>query len=204
MRINKVQWYVPGMISLILLPLLSICYLQIEKWSFEKKNRLIEVEIPSDKEDSIWFLYKKNYKQGYKFSSVTLSGNDKENNRLLMYADSMLKSLRNAKDTLNGIRFEFNSICKYDYFVRTLNLLNEKDNQTYIIEDNYIWASANTDVHSMPFRCGTKSIRNIRISESKSNFFQSSFSRNYIREYWIIWSTYLLLICLSVKRLLKK
>ena len=135
---RKRIFYVPGMISLVLIPL--FCLYHFYKVDAFKVYTSIELSIPLGNEFEkykFWTLRK------YKVFSFDGSQSEKKNlNEMRLY----LRKLRVEKDTVNGIKVHFGLKSNYQTFITTLDILAEEEAPTWITDKNdiYILGSSNT------------------------------------------------------------
>jgi len=144
MRRRKI-YYVPGMISLIFLPILCVWYLN------EHKNveRCIEVSY-AEKYDKFSHNHKfdttalsrPEYKRSY--IDIYVSNDDKENQKSLVYLKNKLNLIIKTKNKKLGLHILFSDNCKYNSYIQSINIIEEcfKKNfafHTYCPYQNNIW-----------------------------------------------------------------
>jgi hypothetical protein len=138
---RKKIYYVPGMISLVLLPILLIY--------FSKNAKIIRYP----KTFSI-FLYNEKYAKkhpGYSrqyrdhfpplrdYAIINLTGQKVEDEKRFAYAEKQIRKILAEKDTLNGVQFFFSKDSNFGEFTETLDILNVNRAKYYMITDNLIW-----------------------------------------------------------------
>jgi hypothetical protein len=126
-------YYVPGMISLIFIPIFS--YLLIKKhlkeiWS----QRCVEIVMCS-KDTTSWFCCKcvyphRNYIIKY------LTGNETGDAKVLDSINSLANSLRSNEDTINGIKVIFQDHAKYKSFIKIIDICKINKIPKYMAVDN--------------------------------------------------------------------
>lgn len=158
-KTRKKIFYVPGMISLILIPL--ICIIYFFKTDSFKVYGVIQLGMPNKGD---FEKYKvptlRNYKV-FNFSKSEFSER-KNLNEMKLY----LRKLMANKDTVNGIKVHYDSKTDYDVFIRTIDIVNIEKAPTWAIEGNdiYILASRNTSKKvkkesiSHRMNCGTMAV----------------------------------------------
>ncbi len=144
MKLHKI-YYVPGMISLILLPILCIWYLEKNKnieRCFEVSYALkYNKEAESHRFDTT-MLSLPEYKRQY--IEVLISNIDVKNNTAFEIIQSKLNEILRSKNKQLGIHIIFSDNSKYDSYIRTIDIIesNFKTHSafhTYCPYNNNIW-----------------------------------------------------------------
>ena len=125
------------MITIIILPLLSLYYLKIN--GAFNQYRIIEINMPMEHRKPQTHAFIKSYA----YKKYNLSNNDILNNKMINQIDSSLKVLKEKQDTINGVNIQFDNQVKYKYFINSLNLLMIHDCKKYLIEPDNIWIGWN-------------------------------------------------------------
>ncbi|MCP2029462.1 hypothetical protein L1276_004649 [Flavobacterium sp. HSC-32F16] len=112
---RKKIFYVPGMISLVLIPL--VCFYHFYKVDAFKDERCIDINIPSDSIEIKNFLSLKRDYQVFNFQNSL----DLERNNLnkLQFA---LRNLNRTNDTIKGIQIHLGKKMKYEVYIRILDI----------------------------------------------------------------------------------
>lgn len=126
-------YYVPGLISLVLLPLLLVYF--GKKEIEELDIRTIEINFWSPSSSSHWHFPERNYKQ------VILTGDRTKDKVTLDNAKQFVKKLYTSKDTLNGIQFTLQDSASYGLFVGLVNYFKEEDIRSVLPYGNSFWVS---------------------------------------------------------------
>ena len=129
-------FYVPGMISLVVLPILFLWFLYFNN-SF-KEYSCIELGLADKKSyyeilNEFDFPNLRNYKI-FVFNNTL----EKEKNNLINFQKS-LKIQNKFKDTINGIKLQFGKKMTYEVYIRILDILQSEKTQTYFEYQNYLW-----------------------------------------------------------------
>ncbi len=132
--------YTPGIITMIILPLISIYYFYINGAFIQ--YRVFEIYMPKEDQKTQIDIYKKLYH----FKEFKLTSNNYLNNKLITQVDSLLHLNKSNLDTIHGINIYIENDVKYDYFIQVLNLLNKHNYKSYLIEDNHIFTVWNIPV----------------------------------------------------------
>jgi hypothetical protein len=132
--------YIPGIFTIVALPLLSIYYLRSIGAFIQ--YRAIEINLPNHTQKNQVFEFKTiNH-----FIVFKLSNDETSNEMKITQIDSLLLHLKAKNDTVNGIHIIFENQVKYNFFIQTLNLLIKHAYITYLIDDGDIWTMWNSPV----------------------------------------------------------
>ncbi|PTX22781.1 hypothetical protein C8N40_101609 [Pontibacter mucosus] len=129
----KKLYYVPGLISLVLLPLLLVYFGRKEIQKLDL--RVIEINFWNPSFSSHWHFPERNYEQ------VILTGNVIKDNVALENAKLFIKKLYASEDTLNGIQFTFQDSASYGSFVGLINYFKKEDIRSVLPYGNNLWVS---------------------------------------------------------------
>jgi len=204
---RKKIFYVPGMISLIFIPL--FCLYHFNKVDAFKVYGAIELSLPN-KED--FEKYKVETLRKYKV--YKFSGNEFDDKKKLYEMRFYLKKLRSTKDTVNGIKLQYNSKTNYDTFIKTLDILAIEDPPTWGMfgNDIYVIATSNSPKkvkkesvgHVM--NCGTMEVMRQQAYWEEKNRKEEEvrvFQVSFLKQQWIIFLGYLGLVLLNIFALVK-
>lgn len=142
------KWYVPGWISLFVLPPLFIYYATAS--ADRKIIHKIDIHFPqmADQHDNFNHQY---YGPDFmefsmfhlplprQYFSIVIDDNFYRKNFALMNAAYRINRMIINKDSVNGVRLEFNANACYSSFIAVFELLRMMD-VTYIIDGRNIWA----------------------------------------------------------------
>ena len=129
----------PGLISLIFLPVM--CYFYLLPYS-QKNERILEITF-ADK-------YKKEYAH-MRFDTSFLSDPRLKRNFKIIeftgYSDkpkldtfqSLVHKIIKSKDTVNGVHLIFQEHSKYKTFVQSINILKKESSHAYAPFENHLW-----------------------------------------------------------------
>ena len=205
---RKKIFYVPGMISLILIPL--FCFYHFYKVDAFKVYGGIELGMPYEND---FEKYKVPTLRKYKLFNFKASESDgnKQLNEMKLY----LKKLVVNKDTVNGIKIHLGKKTYYETFIRIIDIITEENAPTWIINDNdiYILGSSNTykevkDNHKhYTMNCGTGDImekQRLWLEENEKKEENRNFQFSFFKQKWILLSLgYFILILLNIYALVK-
>ncbi len=140
--------YIPGMISIMLLPLLGMWYMnkhnyfqqltsldfvaggfdEYREWFEEIENS--EHNLEYDKENE---FDKRDYKE------VTLNGYKEKSQKTFQYIDNFVNEVIQTKDTVNGLKIHFGNNAIYNEFIEVLNIFNKRGAQLYLLDNNTMY-----------------------------------------------------------------
>ena len=131
--------YIPGMFSIILLPLLGYIYFQSNGYftqltalnfvaeGFEEMREWCE-------EMNVIDCGKEYDKRIYK--EISLNGNKEESQKAFQYIDNFVNKVIQTEDTINGLKVHFEKNATYNEFIEVLNIFSERGAQLYILDNN--------------------------------------------------------------------
>ena len=213
MRERKKIRYIPGIFTIVALPLISIYYLKSVGAFIQ--YRAIEINFPNHTQKNQVFAFKTHNH----FTVFKLSNDDTANEKKITQIDSLLQNLKTKNDTVNGIHVKFENQVKYNFFIQTLNLLIKHAYIAYLIEDDDIWTMWNSPVtedavevidklndkkESTYVNCGTqeliyrqhaKDYHSLIIKEREFLFLSN------LKDFWIVLAAYILLVGISMLNL---
>lgn len=201
-------FYVPGMISLIFIPL--FCFYHFYTTDAFKVYGSINLNMPNKGD-----FEKYKVESLRKFKVYKFSGNEIDDKKKLNEMRFYLKTLRKDKDTVNGIKLHDISKINYNTFIRTIDILALEDAPTWGIFENdiYILGSSNsykkvkdtTKYNTM--NCGTlEVIRQNAYWEQKAKKEEEgrNFKISFFKEKWkLLFLGYAGLVILNVVTLVK-
>lgn len=204
---RKKIFYVPGIISLVFIPLLCLYYFY--KIDAFKVYRSIELYVPVGNEfEDYRVLTLRKYKV------FNFDGSHLENNRLKEMR-LYLRKLKIEKDTINGIKIHFGVKSNYQTFITSLDVLTEENAPTWIANKNdiYILGSSNTykkvqdTIEHYTMNCGTGEImRQQAYWEQKAKKEEEiiNFQASFFKQKWgLLFIGYFGLVLLNIFTLVK-
>lgn len=124
-------YYLPGLISLSLLPLLIV------QWASQRNTpcHAIEIYMPSLKhhEVSPEYINLRNY------NTLTITDNAEVNEIYFRFAEIKLREQKTTGDTFNGIHFHFEKSSHYKDLIRVINMTLKNDINQWIILGRDLW-----------------------------------------------------------------
>jgi len=195
---RKKIFYVPGMISLVLIPLLCLSYFY--KVDAFKVYSSLEFSVPAKQ-------YFEKYRVGDLREYRVFNFNDKKSKQeeqlseLRFFARDIVKKY----DTINGAKIQFGSKTDYDTFVSVINIMIEENMPTWgLFNDHEIYALGNAKPklnRKQSFVCGTSTYskeNTIRMQEENRRKELQIFQVSFLKEQWIIFLGYLGLVFLNI------
>ena len=137
------MYYIPGLISLVLLPIICYFYLQ----GFKKNDHVIETVFP------LKYVPHVNYENNLRLDTTVLSlsqfrrkyvdfklDSNLLTNQIQLYSfDKKMQYLINHKDTTNGLHLIFGKGFKYGDFIKSINICRKDTFSHYLVYDNELW-----------------------------------------------------------------
>ncbi len=133
--------YIPGMISIVLLPLLGM-------WYMNKHNYFQQLSAQPFTAMDFAEIEKINNEYGYNDfvnifekrinKEVVLNGNDYSKNTF-EYIDQFVNNIIQTKDTINGLKIHFEEGATYNDFIEVLNIFTERGATTYTLDNNTMY-----------------------------------------------------------------
>ena len=142
----KKRYYIPGIISIVLLPILGIWYMNkhnyLQKLSahsftyvdFEEAKRFNE-GLKEEEVDDIFFT-NKSVKRIYE--EVTLN-HDKNDAKKFEYIDQFVNNVVQTRDTINGLQIHFGENATYNEFIEVLNIFDKRKAKLYTLNDKTMY-----------------------------------------------------------------
>lgn len=201
MKRISVYWYCPGMISLVLLPLMCVVFLY--RRGVFKEYRIIPV----------WRITREFYEPPQNNSIIFVRPPDRQNTNIILddheadaelkldYAQRILQNIVNEQDTTRGVYFKFTDRSKYRVFVRVLEICKMERLNSFVTLENDVRAyyqkpaSSHSDI--IPFLLNCIVCEGNDVHEQLKNQAQRMQFRNYLSGCWPVGLGFGLLACLS-------
>ncbi|CAA9196751.1 hypothetical protein Flavo103_15310 [Flavobacterium collinsii] len=199
---RKKIFYVPGMISLILIPL--FCFYHFYKVGAFKVFGVLDISLVPDKEE----FEKYKVKDLRKYRDFIFNG-DKTQELKLQELRYFVRDLVKKYDTVNGAKIHFGSKTDYNTFVNVIDILKVEEVPTWAPykDDIYVLASAKPKPKKdRRFFCGTPKYsreNTIRIAEEVKRKELDVFQLSFLKQQWGIFVGYLGIVLLSIFMLVK-
>jgi hypothetical protein len=188
---RKKIFYVPGMISLIFIPL--FCFYHFYKVDAFKVEGGINLVLPYK---DVFDEYKVATIRKYK---VFEYNGGKSEEKTLKEMKFFLRKLQVNKDTLHGIRMHFGSEGTYRAFINSVDILIAENAPTWTIRNNDIYVlgtairykEVELDKKSYRMNCGTAAIigqEQLSMLEYKRAEEKRDFQMSFFKHKWIILS----------------
>lgn len=199
---RKKIFYVPGMISLVLIPVL--CYYHFYKIDAFKVYGSLDISLVPNKEE----FEKYNIKDLRKYKDFIFNG-EKTQELKLQELRFFVRELVKEYDTINGAKIHFGSKTDYNTFVNVIDILTTEKVPTWapFKDDMYVLASGKPkQKEDHRFFCGTGAYsekNTLRIEEENRKKELSIFQVSFLRQQWIIFLGYLGIVFLNIFTLVK-
>lgn len=198
---NKI-FYVPGMISLVLIPVL--CYYHFYKVDAFKVYGSLDISLVPNKEE----FEKYKVKDLRKYKDFIFNG-QKTQGLKLQELKFFVRDLVRKYDTINGAKIHFSSKADYNTFVNVIDILTVEKVPTWAPykDDIYVLTSAKPKrKQDHRFICGTIAYsreNTLRMEEENKKKELHIFQVSFLREQWIIFLGYLGIVFLNIFTLVK-
>ncbi|WP_289662775.1 hypothetical protein [Flavobacterium panacagri] len=205
---RKKIFYVPGMISLVLIPLICIVYFYTTD-AF-KVYGVIDLSMPNKGDFEKYEVETLRKYKTYKFN-----GNEFDDQKMLNEMRFYLRKLKKDKDTLNGIELQYALRTNYETFISTIDVLVLEDVASWVIFDNDIYVIANNNspkkvkdtTHYKAMNCGTMDVmRQQAYLEQKNKKEEEAlvFQKSYFAQKWqLIFCGYIGIVLINIFTLVK-
>ncbi|MDL2143608.1 hypothetical protein QQY79_13845 [Flavobacterium tructae] len=199
---RKKIFYVPGMISLILIPL--FCFYHFYKVDAFKVYGVLDIYLVPDKEE----FEKYKIKDLRKYKDFIFNG-EKTQELKLQELRYFVRDLVKKYDTVNGAKIHFGSKIDYNTFVDVIDILKLEKVPTWAPykDDIYVLTSAKSrPKKDRRFFCGTPKYsreNTIRIEEEGKRSELDVFQVSFLKQQWGIFIGYLGIVLLNIFILVK-
>lgn len=131
------RYYLPGLISLVLLPFVFIHLAERERVNHSQGSIpffLFDTSLPR-KYPEIYrsILPQRNYVQ------IDFTGEYLNDKMKMSFAQHQIREILLKNDTVNGVKFAFNLSSNYGEFVRAVDVLRFEKAETYVLLDDNLW-----------------------------------------------------------------
>lgn len=199
---RKKIFYVPGIISLVFIPLLCLYYFY--KVDAFKVYNYLEFFVPN-KEEVVKYKVEglRKYKV-FKFED-NKSKEKPKLEELSLFVHDLIKNY----DTINGAKIHFGPKTDYDTFVGVISIMSEENVPTWVLSEDNIYVLANAKPKSKQYRgfvCGNgkySEINTLKMEEEKRKKELQVFQLSFLKQQWIIFLGYLGLVFLNIFTLVK-
>lgn len=134
-------FYIPGIISLIILPIVFICFAKTK--IKERDVRVIQLVLADTnfmkEHRNLFFKFNKQFAPIREYADINLTGDSVDDNIKLAFARVRTKEILTNNDTTTGLHFIFNDSSNYGTFVETIDILKSNGAEYYVPYCNNIW-----------------------------------------------------------------
>lgn len=180
---RKNLYYIPGIISLTILPLLFIYFADKEinaRTLGVIPIVLADTNLPK-KFPEVFRDYKGTFPPKRNYIDIILTGNEKTDKIKLEFAQIKIGETLAKNDSINGLHFYFSDSSKYWTFVKAIDILRTEGAKTYMPLDNDLWFyhfPPDTTIEN--WICGTT--YNTVVYEKETSWWTKTLSQ--INHYW--------------------
>jgi len=199
---RKRIFYVPGIISLVFIPLLCLYYFY--KVDAFKVYNYLEFFVPNKDE-----LAKIKVEDLRKYKIFKFEDNKLKEERKLKELSFFVHNLIKKYDTINGAKIHFGRKTDYDTFVNVISIMSEENVPTWVLSEDNIYVLANAKPRpnrDRGFVCGNgiySEINTLRMAEENRKKELQVFQVSFLKQQWIIFLGYLGIIVLNIFALVK-
>jgi hypothetical protein len=155
---RKRIYYIPGIISLAILPFIFILFADKE---IKAKSLgviplvLADTNLPN-KFPELFKDYKGTFPPKRNYSDIVFTGSEKSDKIKLDFSQIKIREILSANDSTNGIHFQFTDSSQYWTFVKSIDILRIEGAKTYMPLDKDLWFyHFPTDTTIVNWICGT-------------------------------------------------
>ncbi|WP_143087862.1 hypothetical protein [Chitinophaga sp. YR627] len=137
-RYKKI-YYVPGVISLLVLPVLFVVYASVAQrpGSYHVLPVIIRNKQLEEKFPEIYKWVAPINERSYE--DINITGYQDADQVKLAYAQIRIREILRQNNFAQGIHYHFGDSSNYGAFVKALDILATEEAQLYMVEDNNIW-----------------------------------------------------------------
>ncbi|MGE6354410.1 hypothetical protein ACQKCJ_11120 [Flavobacterium sp. NPDC079362] len=199
---RKKIFYVPGIISLVFIPLLCLYYFY--KIDAFKVYSSLEFFLPNKDE-----LEKYKVEDLRKYKIFKFEDNRSKEQQKLKELKFFVHDLVRQYDTINGAKIHFGSKTDYDTFVSVISMMSEVNVPTWALFKDNIYVLANAKPRPKKdrgFVCGNgkySKMNSLRMEEENQKKELQVFQLSFLKQQWIIFLGYLGIVVLNIFTLVK-
>lgn len=138
----KKRYYIPGIFSIVLLPILGIWYMNQHNY-FQKLSAhsfmymdFEEAKRVNEEEGNDFFSTDELFKRIYK---EVILNHDKHDAITFDYIDQFVNHVVQTKDTINGLQIHFGKNATYNEFIEVLNIFDKRNAEIYTLDHNTMY-----------------------------------------------------------------
>lgn len=139
-RLRKIR-YVPGMISMVLLPTLFIHF--ASKEIRRRSPQCIKIywadTVVMKANPSAFHQFQGHFPPIRNYKEIRLTGNPEANRTMMDFAQRSVRELLENADTINGIHFELDENASFGDFIRVVDMLKTEGAKTYMPLNEHLW-----------------------------------------------------------------
>lgn len=140
-NLKKKSWYIPGIISLIILPLL---FFHFTKRYYRTLNiNAIQIYWPDydliERNPDFFKSYRGHYPPERDYRIIELTGHKETDKTKLNSAQIKIRELLAASDTSKGVHFIFGKESEYWSFIKAVDICRVEMAETYMPYENNLW-----------------------------------------------------------------
>lgn len=206
-KLNKI-YYIPGIFSLIILPIVFITFAQraIKDSTLSVLPiALADTNLPK-KFPEIFKDFENSFPPKRNYLDINLTGDNQNDKIKLDFAQIRIREILSKNDSTNGLHFKFGDSSEYWTFVRALDMLRYEKAKTYMPLDNNLWFyHFPPDTTLVNWICGT-TYSDIVYFESKFSFWKkvTKWTSDIWKSSWEIISAFITFLFFVIRFMLQK
>ena len=135
---RKKIYYIPGIISLTILPIIFCFY----NYSYQRTNIKTVIksffwnpELPKKYPE----IFKEEYPPKRNYEDIYLTGENESDKIKLAFSQIRVREILKYNDSTKGVHYHFGDSSEYWTFIKTLDIFQIEQAKTYMIYENDIW-----------------------------------------------------------------
>lgn len=207
---HKKIFYVPGMFSLVLIPLFCLYFFYSQKAFVEYYS--MDLGFPDDKSFQEIKAKYGSFPIPRKYEEFVFNSSEELQKDKFIALKLSLQKLKKNNDTVNGVKIHLGEHSDYATYIRILNIMVETKVPTWVPYKNDVWVlignrsrKKKTENHYRMF-CGTQDNINRerhRLQELEKENEKEQFQISFFKSKWPIFLGYLGIVILNIFSLIK-
>ena len=206
---HKKIFYVPGMISLLFIPL--FCLLHLYSQNSFVEYYCMDIGFPSDKD-----IQEIKAKYGFpiprKYEEFVFNNQEKLEVNKFKTLKLSLQKLKKDNDTIKGVKIHLGKHCDYASYIRLLNILVETEMPTWVHYEDDIWVlignrkKKQKSENHVRMNCGTQdniNRENAILLEIEEKNIKQELLNTFYKSKWMILVGYIGIMILNIFSLIK-
>ena len=157
-RKRKKVYYIPGIISLIVLPFIFIHFANKELKATAPiilPIYLADINLPK-KFPKVFKRFGRHFPPSRNYVDIYFTGDNEHDKTKLAFAQLRIKEILSRNDSIRGVHFKFGNNSQYWTFVKAINILRYEGAKSYMPLDNDLWFynfPPDTSTKTLDYKC---------------------------------------------------